>query len=62
MRYEPPALIVHGTVEELTLNGRTGNGGGLQCKERGANGMKDNFGVDLNVQSQPNEGLGSCSV
>jgi hypothetical protein len=55
-------LIVHGSVEALTLNGTTGQGGGLQCKERGANGTKDNYGVDLNVQSQPQEGLGSCSV
>ena len=62
MVYEAPRLIVHGSVEALTLNGDTGQGGGLQCKERGANGLKDNYGVDLNVQSMAQEGLGSCSV
>ena len=61
LTYEPPRLVVHGTVEALTMNGDTGQGGGLDCKLRGANGYKDNYGVDLNTQSNQNEGLGTCS-
>jgi hypothetical protein len=61
LTYEPPRLLVHGTVEALTMNGDTGQGGGLDCKLRGANGYKDNYGVDLNTQANQNQGLGTCS-
>ena len=62
VRYEAPRIDRPRHVEALTLNGDTGQGGGLDCKERGKNGLKDNYGVDLNIQSQPQEGLGSCSA
>lgn len=69
MRYEAPRLIFHGSVEMLTLDGNNGNGNnspgnglGEQCKLRGASGYKNNTGVDLNVQSQAENGLGTCSI
>jgi hypothetical protein len=72
MHYQAPRLTVHGSVEALTRdpgNGNNGNGNnspgngiGEQCKNRGTNGLKNNTGVDLNVQNQPENGLGTCSV
>jgi hypothetical protein len=44
------------------MNNDVGQGGGLDCKLRGANGYKDNTGADLNVQNMDQEGLGSCSI
>ncbi|HEU4976053.1 MAG TPA: hypothetical protein VFT50_13245 [Baekduia sp.] len=62
MAYERPQLFIHGSVEALTMSDSQGGGSGTDCKLRGTNGYKQAGGADLNVQSMPNEGLGSCSA
>jgi hypothetical protein len=62
MTYEAPRLTIHGSVEALTMSNSQGNGVGNECKVRGANGLKQTGGVDLNIQAQVQSGLGSCSI